>query len=81
MFGFQTFEETELRIKLFFTNAEIAHPDVSHDSRKIAIKYSYLTDCEQILVAKTLFQPFPRRAKAVLIVGASRQCAARALEK
>ena len=45
------------------------------------IRPSYLTDLEQISVAKILLQSFPHLTKTALIVGVSRQCVSSALNK
>ena len=74
LFGFSTFDETLCHIKGFFSDIDITYPHVVvRNGTKIAIKPSYLSKLEQILVAKTFIQSFPHRSKLALMLGCSRQ--------
>ena len=81
LFGFQSFDETICYIKAFFTKIEIKFQIISFENKKIVIKPSFLTECEQMLICKLFMQAFPHRTKSALIVGVSRQTTTHVLGK
>lgn len=81
LFGFNSFDETLLYIQAFFQNVKIEFPSIFCDKNKICIKPTYLTDIEQILIAKMFMQSFTHRTKCSLVVNISRQCVSYAAKK
>ena len=75
LFGFNSFEETILCVKAFFTDVDVTNfPKLSLLNKKIKIRPSHLTEIEQTLMAKMFVNFLPQRNKLGLALNITRQC-------
>ena len=81
LFGFKSFQETMLHVEAFFDDVKLEHQKVVIKSNKIEIKPSYLTDLEQLLIAKLFTHHNPHRTKLALNLDISRQAISHQIKK